>query len=629
MHLFKNLTAGVLAGILALSLLSGCSAPKSERNTLTLNIPGSDKNRIRLVAAMREKFPDITFDVNFCVSTSPTEFINSTVRNGDGSDLIYSTVPFTKEEQKEFFLDLSAYEFVNNYDSAMLLNYNNEDRIYQLPGPAAIRCMMFNSTLFSQHGWKKPESFQELVELVKQIRKDEPELTPIAMSMVSPAYPFTTITTMSQCDFLSTPDGAAWEKRFLKGEASIYEGWGQGLEMLAQLIDADAFDAERYVDIWDKGAIASLADGSAAMGVIYADQKRILELVNHTEDAYEYELLPFYGYNPGTMATGVNINANFGISKRLGEKGNETKLSNALRVLEWLSTPEAQQYMQVTPADVPSVKGADSIEVSPYYQNLWDYTRDGYRAVMVYTGYEHLILPTGQIAYDAMLAGDSAGMIEKFVETADAIQKETVSSHQDPAVIGSFAEDFTHEQSIQFVANLIQAQGLGDFTLVSRGGVNEQSLSNPCGISTWFYAGDVTELQLPISMPRKTDGTMAVLSMTGAQVKDLLQNGKKVADEFNQEETSVWPYYWAGLDVTMKKGSITSVKLNGEELANDAVYQVVCFNGDDPWTPLMGEDMPVPDGTPAVTHTEVHYLDLLRQALAEQSPIQAPEVLRK
>lgn len=398
---WKPAAAGLIAAALAMSPLSGCGgseekAPKD--STLTLNIAGNDNTRVRLVAAMREKFPDLHFDVRFCTSASGTEFINSTVRNGDGSDIIHSTVPFTKEEQKEFFLDLSAYEFVNNYDSAILLNYNNDDRIYQLPGPASLRCMMINTTLFEEHGWKRPESFQELLDVIKEIRQDAPELTPLAMSMITPAYPFTTITTLSQCDFLSTPDGAAWEESYLKGVGTIYGGWGQGLEMLAQLIDADAFDPERYIGEWDAAAIATLADGTAAMGMIWAGQKSVLELVDNTEDAYDYELLPFYGYNEGTMATGVITSANFGLNKRLGEKGMEGKLKNALKVMEWLSTPEAQGYMQITPADVPSVKGAGSLEVSPYYQELWDYTKDGYRAFMVYTGYEDLILSAGQVA---------------------------------------------------------------------------------------------------------------------------------------------------------------------------------------------------------------------------------------
>lgn len=632
MNRWKKQISVLLVAMLLAGLLSGCgeaALKPTEGSILTLNIAGNDPNRVRLVAAMREKFPDISFDVNFCTSAAGTEFINSTIRNGDSSDIIFTTTPCTKAEQKDFFLDLSGYEFVNNFDSALLQNYNNEDRIYQLPGPASLRGMIVNTTLFDQHGWKKPENFQELIAVIRQIRQESPELTPLAMSMVTPAYPFTTITTLSQCDFLSTPDGAAWEEAYLRGEGTIYDGWGQGLEMLAQLIDADAFDPERYIGAWDIAAIDSLADGTAAMGVIYADQKRVLELVNNTEDAYDYELLPFYGYNADTLATGVVVNANFGLSKRLGEKGNEKKLKNGLRVMEWLATAEAQQYMQTTPADVPSIKGSGDIEVSPYYQQLWDCTKSGYRAFMVYTGYEHLVLSAGQVAYDAILAGDSAGMIEKFVEVADAVHQEKLSGNQDPAVLGSFAENFTLEQTCQFVANLIQEQGLGDFTLVSKGGINEQYLSNPSGISTWVYAGNVSEIQLNITQPRKTDGNMVVCTLSGSQVKDLLANGKKACDEFDLEKTSQWPYYWSGLDVTMKKGKLISAKFNGEELADDAQYEVVFFNGDDPWNSWITQEGAVPEIKSAMRHTDVNYLDILRQALAEQSPIKAPEVLRK
>lgn len=220
-------------------------------------------------------------------------------------------------------------------------------------------------------------------------------------------------------------------------------------------------------------------------------------------------------------------------------------------------------------------------------------------------------------------------MIDKFVEIADTTHKEALASHQDPAVLGSFAENFTLEETIQFAANMIQAEGLGDFTLVSKGGVNEESASNPTGFSTWVYAGEVTEMQLNITMPRKTDGTMEIVTLTGAQVKDLLQNGKTATDEFDPTLTSVWPYFWSGLDVTAKNGKITSVKLKDKELSDTGTYQVVFLNGDDPWTPLLGEEGEMPADAPEIKPTEVTYLDLLRKTLAEQSPIQAPEVLRQ
>ena len=92
MNRWKKRISILLVAALLVSLLSGCggtAAKQTDSNTLSLNIAGNDRNRIRLVAAMREKFPDISFDVNFCNNAAGTEFINSTIRNGDSSDIIF------------------------------------------------------------------------------------------------------------------------------------------------------------------------------------------------------------------------------------------------------------------------------------------------------------------------------------------------------------------------------------------------------------------------------------------------------------------------------------------------------------------------------------------------------------
>ncbi len=39
-----------------------------------------------------------------------------------------------------------------------------------------IICMMYNKTLFEEHGWKVPTTHSELVSLCRQVREEEPGL---------------------------------------------------------------------------------------------------------------------------------------------------------------------------------------------------------------------------------------------------------------------------------------------------------------------------------------------------------------------------------------------------------------------------------------------------------------------
>ena len=244
----KKMVTGILAAAVVIGIVIVSFRVYGNRdNTLTINLANSATDE--LVDVMREEFPDIQFEVYDYAGGNGSVFLKSTIEHGEASDIVFYSQKLEEKLQQEMLLDLSGYSFVSNYDMSMLNQFDVDGHIYQLPGPVSVRCMAYNQTLFEEHGWEKPENFEELVELCKQIRREEPDITPIAMSMGGVGYPFTTVTTLTQCDFLSTPEGVEWEERYQAGEASVGEGLAQGLEMTAELIDAQAFDAGTYLNV--------------------------------------------------------------------------------------------------------------------------------------------------------------------------------------------------------------------------------------------------------------------------------------------------------------------------------------------------------------------------------------------
>lgn len=64
-------------------------------------------------------------------------------------------------------MDISGYNFVGNYESSLLNQYDVDGAIYMLPGPVIIRSMVYNKTLFEEKGWQAPSTHGQLVDLVR------------------------------------------------------------------------------------------------------------------------------------------------------------------------------------------------------------------------------------------------------------------------------------------------------------------------------------------------------------------------------------------------------------------------------------------------------------------------------
>lgn len=579
----KKMVTGILAAAVVIGIVIVSFRVYGNRdNTLTINLANSATDE--LVDVMREEFPDIQFEVYDYAGGNGSVFLKSTIEHGEASDIVFYSQKLEEKLQQEMLLDLSGYSFVSNYDMSMLNQFDVDGHIYQLPGPVSVRCMAYNQTLFEEHGWEKPENFEELVELCKQIRREEPDITPIAMSMGGVGYPFTTVTTLTQCDFLSTPEGVEWEERYQAGEASVGEGLAQGLEMTAELIDAQAFDAGTYLNVWNVDALhMDFAKGKAAMFCVWGGQGELVELMENSE--YEYGLMPFYGYTAGTEALGVNTSMVWGINKKLGEAGNEKKLQNALAVMEWLSTPEAQALMLSGKADVPTIREPGTVQTSDYYLDLWNLSRNGQKPFMIYSGYEDIMLAGGTIIQEAMLANDSTGMIEEFVAVCDALHQGMLAQGKEANSCGYLEENLSSREAVQFMASAMDSQNLGDFALVSVGGTDENHIRNRGGVSGWLYAGEVTPTDLETLRNGCGTHRLEVLTLTGEQVCELLSHGKTIYGTDSQgnvdtSQISVWEYVWAGIDVTLQEEKEVSVQLDGEDLKAEETYRVIFLNED-------------------------------------------------
>lgn len=585
--------AAVLIGLLLLFLLvSGKtnSADKSSKDALTILI----RDNSMVEETLKEQFPDVEFEFSYYDGKASSADMAMREKNHDITDIYMGTLMMESEEAKENLLDLSGYEFCDQFESSILNQYDVDGGIYQIPSSIGIRCIIYNKEMFETHGWSEPQTFGDLTALCRQIREETEDVTPIVFAGAAVGYYFTTMTTYAQTEFLYTPEGAKWEKEYLAGRAGAAEGFGSGIRMTQELIDAGAFDYEKNKDYWDADLFkVRMETGEAAMQFAWGGQHQLFGLLEGNET--KYAVMPFRNYE-GDAFLGTGTNYNIGLSKRLGEPGNEKKLENALRIMEWFSTEEGQQKLTVLGGSVIyPIKNAVNEQTLPQFRKLWYENLDGIKAPMLYTGYEDILIQSAEYIIEAIkgehdLSG-LAALIDEIHQAA--IAKDTDNQ---AAYAGTFAKDFTHEETVQMMAEMLHSTGESDITLVSDG-QRIGKVKNREGVHSQFYEGPLLYDWLSIFIPGEEmiDSTMVQMTLTGAQIKELLENGKHmvkyadeddnatyaVASDENTVASSDYPYYWAGMTVKLKKGAVDAMTLaDGTPIEMEQSYTVTFANQD-------------------------------------------------
>ncbi len=624
----KKILSMLLVLAMLVPALAGCGAQtkqntKNDDDTLTILLP--QKQMGGIIDVIKEKFPDINFEEEVYIGDNSSAYLSDRIVHGEAGDLIYYTVFSPLEEHTSQFYDLAGTTITSNLNDDVISMVDIDGSIYQLPGPLEMRCVSYNKTLFEEYGWEMPNNFDELVELVKQIRKDAPDITPIS-SAGQVAYYFSIPGQMSQAGYLSTSDGYKWEQAFFKGEVSMREGFIEGLEGTKRLIEAGAFDYEKYENEWTVDQY--IVNREAAMNIQWAGVNALFTQIEESGSKDEFGLMPFYGVNESDKVIVYNSTGYWSINKKLGEKGNEKKLENAVKVLKWLSSSEGQELLRSNQGQLPVT--ADKMEIDPRITELLEYTQNGYKTPMMYTGYEHLLVETGNIIGEAIKTGNTENMIDDFIVLGDKLTKQYAESKDTSLYNAYMMEDLDREQTAQLIADILSDTGLGDFSLVTMTGVKNDVVNRYGAAGQIYKGGIILQDILIINASRKN--SVGTLELTGEEVRTLLEQGKprykdeclswEFGDPFAENPDELpqeyFEYYWSGIDVTMKDGKVTSVKLNGKELSDTETYTVVVEECDYPRAYI--DEFAI---------SELTLQDMLINYFTKQGEIYAPKVLRK
>lgn len=558
----KRIMSVALPLLFIILAVSGCK--RQEKPVLSVLIPIQGSEFDKLAAVFSQTHPEVTFERSAYYGNSASPYLFRRFQMNDLTDIVITTYAPTDELQEATLLDLSGYDFIQDYKESILTNMNIDGKIYLLEGPSSARGIAYNKTLFAEKGWEVPSSHEEFIALLKRIRAEEKEMIPIAIPGKYPGTYFTLMSELSHCDFLQTPAGAAWQKDFADGTASSRLGFQTGLALLQDWIDAGAFDP-RQSDASDGDDYEFLVNRSSAMSYVMGKQSVLVELAEASED--EFGMFPLYGNGEDSEFCATTYGVKFGLNKRLGEPGNEKKLEAAVKLLELLSTEEGQMIFHTGLGDILPLEGS-SPSLPALFEDINGVLNRGHAAPFLYSGYEDVLAPAGEYIKDVCLNG---GELTGVYDVMDTLRQEKLSGVED-TYVATVTETLDERQTAQFVANALHAQGLGDFALVSLGEYRP-GVVVAGGSNGKLYAGglDLSNVDTPLSSDLLKH--IATLTLNGAQVRNLLEQGRVLED--GAGHAHAYEYFCAGLDVERdKNGHVKSALLNGSPLEDDTVYMV-------------------------------------------------------
>ena len=471
---------------------------------------------------------------------------------------------------KDGQLDLSTYDFAGLYSVSIMNQRDVDGALYMLPGTYSVFSMLYNKSLFEEKGWAVPTTHDEFIALCRQIR-EETDIIPVTHCGFAVGTYWRMLGTLAQTGFLCTPEGSEWTKAFVRGEASFETGFGDALRMMQDWKDAgvlDASDAQSSIN----DEYAKLMNREAAMAYPVGGLATLSKVIADSED--KIGAFPFLGENQDSGLLTTSMNFNFGLSKTLGEHGNEQRLAKALEIMAYLSSEEGQKELAVLDTDVsPLGKKTPPAENTPY-ADVWELVEGGDSLPYLLSDYYDIWVQCGGELKKAIF-GD--GSLASIASDMDELHQKALADQHSVQPLATVEADMTHPQTVQVMADLLYEMG-ADVAVVSDG-TFIGDVANTTGVSGRLLAGDIyRETTYNITIPGALNKSLIRLTLTGKELFALLEGGRSVT---GGSETAVFDYYWSGMDAEMKDGRIVSAVLrNGTPVEENGTYQVLMATGD-------------------------------------------------
>lgn len=541
------LTAIFIITLSLLLFLTGCSASDTDKSEDVLTQKAASKGKTQITVlvkyaftinefekAVEKQFPDIDLvQVGNYTRNMGTEEYAARLEHDDIPDIVMTwPLDVGREYWSDRLLDLSGMEFSSRYNTSMLNDISTDGKLYYLPGPAQVRGIVYNKTLFKEKGWEVPKDYEGFLELCKTIEASG--IRSIQLGFQNQEVLDTAFVGYNFGNYFSRPQDLEWMDNYNQGIGSFGEQFGGALDVFQQMTDAGVWKAsDLEIDYSEREKMlftrqCAMVEDSSLMAKMGYSQ---------TGTSDEYALMPFF--NPGSNNDWARLYmvCYIGLNKHLAEPENKDKYDLVMEIMNYISTVEGQKMLSAdTGAMYSSLIDATPPDV-PEIEALIPALNQG----------RYAVFPTLGNAQGALREG-LAGMLKGTLTKEDVIRMADEQNlfppvTESPKLLGEASESFSLTDTGNFVADAMRTWGDCELALYLDNG--KDGNYNGKGISGRIYAGDITTSDIDRIMPdlkANDSGALWKASISGEDLLAVLENSVSV--ENNQ---TGWFYYFSGL----------------------------------------------------------------------------------
>lgn len=515
--------------------------------------------------AVEEKFPDIDIIQvgNYTTAMSPNEYVARLI-NDDLTDIVMTwPLSFGEEYWEERLLDLSALSFTTRYNVSMLDSISKDGKLYYLPGPAQVRGIVYNKTLFEENGWEVPTTYDEFLTLCQTI--EATGIRSIQLGFKNSEVLDTAFVGYSYANSFSKPKDSLWIESYSQGNGKFLDQFQGALETFKQMVDLGIWKEEDLnFDYSDREK--SFFNRQAAMIEDSTVMTYMGPMAGNTD---EFALMPFF--NPGGEGNDwarLYMVCYIGMNKHLAEPQNKKKYEQVIKIMDYISTPEGQAALAAdTGTMYSSLKGVEAPNL-PETKEVLVALEHGRFAIFPE-------IPRVQTALREGLEGllRQTMTIEEVGDYIDKANAEYGNNEKPEIVLGTATENFTIVETGNFITDAMSAYTDSDIALFLDGG--KDGRYNNKGVTAKLYAGDILQSDLVRVMPDFKYGEKGEcwkIKMKGADLIHTLEYSIPI------DNNTGWFYYFSGMimefDPTADPGKrIIQVKLSdGTAIDPDKIY---------------------------------------------------------
>ena len=526
----KRVLSLVLALACLLSLLTACGSQSgtstdadksgdstSDHPVITMNAPY--RNMSVFYDLVKEKYPEVNLEIIPYNGQNYTTYVLD-MRTARQMPDIYFTTYYTpgRNDDAADFLDLSAYDFSGNYSQSRLREVTLDGAVYMLPLGYNALGITYNKTLLEKHGWTLPTNLTELEEL--KAKAEEAGVIFCRDQLQYPGFGFQYLCNILDTGYLSSLDGIQWQNAFLSGEANIEDTQEmmEALQLLDRWKDIGMLNADGTPDS-DSDTKASVLEGNTLFLIGNSN-----DLTTENEAQDEFRLMPYLSEDGDHNVFVLNVSRYVGLNKSLGEKGNEQKLEDTLKVMDVLSTVEGMESLEPSQNNsrLLPLKAA-TVDEGSYYADVLDELNSGHTANFIYSGWENIVVPLGEemIAY---IKGEATldDVVRCFDENQHLITDNDVESYTNVTeTIGM--DDCAKAVGICFA----QATGAEAALVSTNPWIYDPNAyeMNKAGVSGCLFPVPMTEQQIVSILPTGWRNNIETVTLTGARIKELAETG--------------------------------------------------------------------------------------------------------